>query len=61
MLNDLEKKLEDKQQVIETKEGEISSKMQTIEVFQTKLKETQRTLISNNSTIDELKSSLAEA
>lgn len=39
----------------------VSTKDETIDLLQTKLKETSVTLISNNSTIDSLKQSLAEA
>mmetsp|Transcript_42739 Transcript_42739/g.65649 ORF Transcript_42739/g.65649 Transcript_42739/m.65649 type:complete len:172 (+) Transcript_42739:1567-2082(+) len=61
LISDLEKRLVEKEAAIEGKVTEISTKRESIEVLQTKLKETQRTLLSNNSTIDELKSSLAEA
>lgn len=46
---------------INSRDSTLGQKDQTIELLQTKLKETSVTLQSNNSTIDSLKQSLAEA
>lgn len=46
---------------IKQRDNTVDQKDQTIELLQGKLKETSHTLVSNNSTIDSLKQSLAEA
>jgi hypothetical protein len=44
-----------------TKTSTIGDKDSTIDLLQQKLKETSNTLLSNNSTIEDLRKSLAEA
>ena len=53
--------MEDSENGCKDRDEVISNKLEAIELLQTKLKETQATLLSNNTTIDELKNSLAEA
>jgi chromosome segregation ATPase len=60
-IQQLERNHEEANGTIKSRDESVEQQKQVIELLQNKLGETQDTLLSNNSTIDSLKQSLAEA